>query len=160
MLRAIVIQRGWMYGVLLFIAVVVVAVIGCLYLMRSESVIYKFVEAGTPGGLPTISIFNPFRDRQPEKCAAAFLESMKAGQCEHLMAGLAVDMEYRQYICQQERTDALMAWNLKGREDSPRKVKLYYLVGRRHYANAEGQLWVTVEERDSQWQVTNYECWY
>jgi hypothetical protein len=160
MLRASVIQRGWMYGVLLFIAVVVVAVIICLYLMRSKSVVYKFVESGTPGGRPVISIFNPFRDRQPENCAAAFLESMKAGQCEHLMAGLAVDMEYRQYICKQERTNALMVWNLKGREDSLRKVKLYYFVGRRHYAGAEGQLWVTVEERDSQWQVTNYECWY
>jgi len=149
-----------MHGVLLFIAVVVIAIIICMYLMRSKSVIYRFVEAGDPSNRRGVSIFNPFRDRQPEKCAAAFLELMKAGRCEHLMAGLTVDMEYRQYICKQERTNALMMWNLKGREDSPHKVKLYYLVGRRHYADAEGQLWVTVEERNSQWQVTNYECWY
>ena len=149
-----------MYGVLLFITVVVVVIIISLYLMRSKSVIYRLVESGSPGGHPAVTVFNPFRDRQPEKCAAAFLESIKAGRCKRLMDELAVDAEYRKYICKQEGTNALMMWNLMGREDNPRKVKLYYLVGRRHYANAEGQLWLTVEEHDSQWQVTKYECWY
>src|SRR5262245_8968897 len=119
MLRASSIPRGWMYGVLLFITVVVVVIIISLYLMRSKSVIYRLVESGSPGGHPAVTVFNPFRDRQPEKCAAAFLESIKAGRCKQLMDELAVDAEYRKYICKQEGTNALMMWNLKGREDNP-----------------------------------------
>src|SRR5262245_38486420 len=160
MLTARSIPRGWMYGVLLFITFVMVVITISLYLIRSKSVIYRFAESGSPDGQAAVSVFNPFRDRQPEKCAAAFLELMKAGECDGWIDELSDDEEYRQYICKQEGTMALMVWNLKRREDNPRKVKLYYLVGRRHYANAEGQLWLTVEEHDSQWQVTKYECWY
>jgi hypothetical protein len=107
-----------------------------------------------------VSIFNPFRDRNPERCAEAFLELMKLGRCEQAIAELAIGTEYRQYICEQERNNILTAWSLKDREDNPPKVKMRYLVKRQKYGDTEGQLWVTVEQCGSQWQVTNYECWY
>jgi hypothetical protein len=138
----------------------VIAIIIGLYLTRSEPVVYRFVEARVPSDPPIVSIFNPFRDRSPEKCAEAFLELMKVGECEQAMAGLAIDSKYRQYVCEQEIANNLMEWNLKDRNDHPEKVKMRYLVKRHSYTDAKGQLWVIVEKHNSHWQVTNYECWY
>ncbi len=122
-----------MHRVLVLATVVVIAIIIALYFMRSKSVLYRFVKARVTSDRPVVSIFNPFRERHSEKCAEGFLELMKTGQCEQAIAGLAIDSEYRQYICEQERDNALLNWNLKDREDQPQKIKMRYSVKRKNW---------------------------
>jgi hypothetical protein len=140
--------------------VIVTVIITYLYLIRSKSVVYRFVEAGNPDQEPAVSIFNPFRDRQAEKCAENFLELLKAGQCERAMAGIPANPKYRRTVCEKEAAYNLDGWSLRNRKDQPQKVEMYYLVKRKNYDDVEGQVWVTVEQRDSQWQVTDYESRY
>jgi hypothetical protein len=160
MLKAILTQRSWLHRMLILGLVIVTVIIIYLYLLRSKSIVYRLVESGNPDHEPAVSIFNPFRDRQPEKCAQNFLELLKAGQCERAMAGVPVNTEYRRIVCEKEGAYNLEGWSLKNRTDQPQKVDMYYLVKRKNYDDLEGQVWVTVEQRDSQWQVTYYESRY
>jgi hypothetical protein len=88
------------------------------------------------------------------------LELLKAGQCERAMAGIPANPEYRRTVCEKEAAYNLDGWSLRNRKDQPQKVEMYYLVKRKNYDDVEGQVWVTVEQRDSQWQVTDYESRY
>jgi hypothetical protein len=113
-----------------------------LYYQRSRSVLYRYVEAGNPVKEPAFAIFNPFRDRSPEHGAEAFLEAVKAGQCERAMSALSDKPESRQEVCEREKGSPLMSWQLKNRTDEIQKVRMYYRVNRNIYDDYQGQLWV------------------
>jgi hypothetical protein len=109
---------------------------------------------------PAFAIFNPFRDRSPEHGAEAFLEAVKAGQCERAMSALSDKPESRQEVCEREKGSPLMSWQLKNRTDEIQKVRMYYRVNRNIYDDYQGQLWVTLEKQGEEWQVKKYECFY
>ncbi len=146
--------------VLVFAVVLVLGLTAYLYYQRSRSVLYRYVEAGNPVQEPAFAIFNPFRDRSPEHSAEAFLEVIKAGQCERAMSALPNMPEYRQDICEREKGSPLMSWRLKNRTDEPQKVRMYYRVNRKTDDGYQGQLWVTLEKQSEEWQVKQYECFY
>lgn len=131
-----------------------------LYYQRSRSVLYRYVEAGNPVKEPAFAIFNPFRDRSSEHGAEAFLEFMRAGQCERAMSALPDAVEIRQDICERELRSPLVAWQLKNRADEPEKVRLYYRAQRQSDDGYQGQLWITLEQHGGDWQVKRYECFY
>lgn len=137
------------------IAVILVA----LYLMRSTSILYSSGASADPVGEPGFSIFNPFRDHSPERTAEAFLEGLRSGQCERVIAGLPVDQQYAQYICSKETEHHLTSWQLRNRHDEPGSVKMFYWHWRAD-ADYHDRLWVIVEKHNEQWQVVNYECIY
>jgi hypothetical protein len=146
--------------VLVFVAALLLGVAAYLYYQRSKSVLYRYVEAGNPVKEPAFTIFNPFRDRSPEHSAEAFLEIIKAGQCERAMLALPDSSEHRQEICEREKESPLTSWLLKNRTDEPQNVRMYYTVNRKMYDGYQGQLWVTLEKQGEQWQVKKYECFY
>jgi hypothetical protein len=146
--------------VLVFAVVLLLGLAAYLYYQRSRSVLYRYVEAGNPVQEPVFAIFNPFRDRSPEHSAEAFLEVIKAGQCERAMSALPDTPESRQDICEREKESPLMSWRLKNRTDEPQKVRMYYRVKRKTYGGYQGQLWVTLEKQGEEWQVKQYECFY
>jgi hypothetical protein len=154
------VKSGWIRKMLIAGLAILVVIVVHLCLTRAEPVLYRFVEAGRPDQMPEVTIFNPFRDRRPEKSAESFLELLKEGQCERAMAVLPLDMESRRTTCEKEGVYSLESWNLKDRTDLPKKVKIYFTVKRKEYGDYQSQVWVTVEERDSQWQVTEFESWY
>lgn len=143
-------------------AVVVFLFIGSLiamYLVRSRSVLFSSGAKGDPFGEPGICIFNPFRDRGPERSAERFLETLKAGQYEQALAPLQVSDEQHQYLQRKEEQHPLESWTLKNRQDQINEVKLFFWHSRTD-SDLQGQLWITVEKRNEQWQVTGYECIY
>jgi hypothetical protein len=106
------------------------------------------------------TIFNPFRDTSPERCAVGVLQLMKARQCEQAMSGLEVDEKYRDYICGNEREYPMTSWRLRNRRDEPNKVRMFYWVRRNDDDGVHGRLWITAERRNGQWQATDYSCIY
>jgi hypothetical protein len=137
------------------VGIIVVA----LYLSRSKAVLYGFVEGGSPTGEPVFSVFNPFRDRDPERCAEAFLALLKAGRCKDAVSTLEDEQSYREYICEQEKDVPLSGWRLLNRSYEGAALKLYYWDWTPGI-DVNGELWVTVDKRDGQWRVTDYERWY
>lgn len=131
-----------------------------LLVMQSRSVLYRYFEAGSPTKEPAFVIFNPFRDRHPENVAEIFLQRMKEGKCQDVMSELIHDIQYQQDTCEHERTNSLTSWQLRNRADEPQSVRLYYQVGREKFPDLKGQVWVTVEKRGDQWQVTRYDRSY
>ena len=146
--------------VLVVAVVLVLGLVAYLFYQRSRSVLYRYVEAGNPVQEPAFAIFNPFRDRSPEHSAEAFLEVIKAGQCERAMSALPDMPEYRQDICEREKGSPLMSWRLKNRTDEPQKVRMYYRVNRKTYDGYQGQVWVTLEKHGEDWLIKHYECFY
>ena len=126
-----------------------------LLIMQSRSVLYRYFEAGSPTKEPAFVIFNPFRDRHPERVAEVFLERMKDGECNSLMSGFKNDPQYLQDTCERENTNRLTSWRIRNRTDEAQSVKMYYQVDGHNYS--DGQLWMTVEKRGDQWQVTRYD---
>ncbi len=145
---------------LVLLIALVIGVVAYSYSVRSMSVLYRFNEKGNPLKEPAFAIFNPFRDRAPESHAEAFLNLLKEGKCEEATAVLSFTPEYRQELCGREANSPLLAWKLTNRTDNSDTTRMYYRARRKNYDGYQGQLWVTVEKRGNDWQVTKYECFY
>ena len=152
-------KRRRLFIVLVVMAIVFIGILIALYSMRSRSVLFSNGAKADTFGEPSISIFNPFRNRSPERSAEMFLEALKARQCDQVIALLPMDEEYRRYVCGKESEHPLDSWTLKNRLDELEKVKLFYWHWRTD-SDTHDRLWITVEKRDEQWHVTNYECIY
>ena len=145
---------------LIVAATLMLGMVAYLFVMQSRSVLYRYFEAGNPTKEPAFTIFNPFRDRHPEKSAENFLQRLKEGDCQSAMSGLAYELQYQQDTCEHEKTNALTSWRLRNRTDESESVRIFYQVGRQKYFGLEGQVWMTVEKRGDQWQVTRYDRSY
>ena len=153
-------MRSIVLTVLVFFIALVTGIVAYSYSMRSSSVLYRFSEKGDPVKEPAFSIFNPFRDRGPENRAEFFLTLLKEGKCEEATAILSFTPERRQEVCGREANSPLLAWKLTNRTDNSDTTRMYYRAHRKNYHGYQGQLWVTVEKRGSDWQVAKYECFY
>lgn len=141
-------------------AAVLILSIVILFIMQSDSVLYRYVEVGDPTKEPAFAIFNPFRDRQPEKSAEDFLLRLKHGDCQSAMSELVHRLQYQQDTCEHEKSKTLTTWRLRNRTDEHQSVRMYYLVGRQTYRDLRGQVWVTVEKRGNRWHVIRYDRSY
>ena len=131
-----------------------------LYLMRSRAVLYRASSIPDGTGEPAFCVFNPFRDREPERSADAFLTSLKELRCTESVAKLPLTEDQRLYICEKEAEHVLESWRLENREDSLTKTRLFYWHWRKDYGESHERLWITVEKVSDKWQVTDFECWY
>ena len=154
-------RRKWLKFFLLVVGLTVTATTVALYAMRSRPVVWRpnEHEAKSIGGTSR-SILNPFRDREPERPAEAFLNMLRANDCDKVLATVPFDQEYRSYICGKEGEHRLSSWRMTDREDTPEKVKMFYWSRREESDGVEAPLWVTVEKQAAGWQVTGHECWY
>jgi hypothetical protein len=142
------------------LVVLLAAVAMTMYLGFSNPVFLRIKDPTTVDPKPLLVIFNPFRNRDAEHRAEAFLGEMKLGRCKFAMATLVDDEKHRQYICDKEVEHALLSWRLSDRHDEGRKIKIYYTVLRGGYSGFDGHTWLTVEKVGQSWQVIDYECWY
>lgn len=131
-----------------------------LFVMASHSVLYRYFETGNPVREPAITIFNPFRDRTPERQAEAFLTRLQTGDCQSAFAELSHGTDYKQRVCEKEKENALTSWRLRNRTDNADAVRLYYIVGRTKYHNTSGSVWITVVKQGEEWGVTTFETFY
>ena len=150
------VRRGKQFISVLVVLVAMLAAF--VYSKRSKPVLYSYVEKGNPVKEPVFAVFNPFRDRSPERSAEAFLENMKLGLCEREM--VFVSPQHNQEVCEREKDSPLSAWRMVNRSDQDETVRMYYEVSRKTSDGYQGQLWVSLARQGADWKVTRYDCSY
>lgn len=120
---------------------------------------YKDHAAVDPGdGLYVI--FNPFRDREPEKIAASLLELLKTRNCDELRKTNTVVKKVAPN-CERETSYPIAGWELANREEQANEIKLHFKATRKNYPkHVYGNIWITMKKQDGHWQPETYEAWY
>lgn len=105
------------------------------------------------GKMTRLVIWNPMRDRTPEKVAEAFLQSLRDNNCK-----AALD------LCQSAvENHRVSNWQLAYREDEGNSAFLYFKLskyggGPENKLTGEGEL--TVERKGDDWVVRGYDAYF
>lgn len=102
-------------------------------------------------------IFNPFRNRAPERCAEQFLEELKEGKCLELKA---ITKQNYEYICTKEAEHKLLDWKMVDIKRESGKLIIFFRVLRTGYAGYDGNTWLNVEQQGDRRDVSVFEAWY
>jgi hypothetical protein len=101
------------------------------------------------------AFFNPFRDRSPERAAAAYLDAMRLGNCSEASKVAAIppmpDVKTCERVQQENRRyGSLFVQPLRDRKDLHGDVSLYY-----SQTGYEGN-WVHVQKVAGEWKVVMF----
>ena len=107
---------------------------------------------------PQHVIFNPFRNREPERLANRVLTDVRDGKCQSVLStALDMDQERKTYMCElfaEKQHPPLTSWTLKNRTDKTQAVQLYYL-----HHNDEG-IWMTIKAVNGDWKLSTVSAVY
>ena len=100
------------------------------------------------------ALWNPLRDRAPEREGERVLLAMRSGDCK----AMPVSSE----DCAIDRNFVMNKWKLTGKYTHPGSIILRYLVTRTGggHGTFGGPVWVTVEQRSASWTATNVGLYY
>ncbi|HEX5873574.1 MAG TPA: hypothetical protein VFY60_02940 [Pyrinomonadaceae bacterium] len=96
-----------------FLGALLLGIMAYLYFARADPAVYRHTMKGNPVNEPEFTIFNPFRDRLPERTAEAFLEKLKEGRCPEALDVPLLPRDYKEDVCERERRLPLLAWRLR-----------------------------------------------
>ncbi len=92
----------------------------------TSPVILKIGE-GPLAGDRRLVLLSPFRDREPEKVAEAFLNRLKKGECRNAISPFGWNAKKQETICQRELFSPISSVRLIDRTDHPKDVTLRYI---------------------------------
>jgi hypothetical protein len=98
-------------------------------------------------------LWNPLRDRTPERAAESFLSNIRANNCN-------VNPELCESILPSQRVSN---WELAYREDADSHVVLYFKLtkyGSSPASELRGIGTMTIERRATEWAVTGYDSYF
>lgn len=137
---------------LIVVGVVIAAMVGALLARDSHPVLWRapFSINQLSGDDHNYVLFNPFRDRSPERVAAAYLEAMRRGNCrdaEKLAANVVLPDRFTCEQMQSEYSNVrnLFVQRLRDRRRDGGIVVLYY-----SNTGYEGN-WVGVRQPGGEW---------
>lgn len=145
------------------IALALVVIIAVLLLFgRARPVLFALGESGDPLKAPSFSVFNPFRDRAPERAAEGVLKDLREARFDSAFGGLLLSEEDKQETKQREEAHPLLSWELVGRNDLEDTVRLFYRAERVGTPNATSPLWLSLSRPTTNegWEPTKLEAWY
>ena len=127
--------------------------VASILILSSKSVLFRtpFVADSHCGG-SAITLFNPFRNREPEIAADEFLNLLKAGQCDRAVQDLPSELKTPR--CLKEKEYPLSSWRLKDRDEGDQKVTLAYCY-KSQASESEERLWLILEKKGS-WTTINF----
>jgi len=109
-----------------------------------------------PGELqrPSIPVFNPLRNKDPERVAEELLRRVSRGDVSALsrVDRTAIDLS----VYEKERTWPLRDWKLVNRTDTSGEATLLYRTLRDPSTKFDSQLVIRLQFRDGQWRVVNF----
>jgi len=138
----------------------VVIVVLSLLAARSRPVVYALTESGDPVREPIWSLFNPFRDRAPERVAEAVLSDLERSEYAEALSQIDAPGATRSEIAEREKEYHLRSWKLLNRRDDGATTRLFYRTARGNASSFDSPLWVSVQRRRDGWKVTRFEAWY
>jgi hypothetical protein len=106
-------------------------------------------------------VLNPFRSKQAEFSAEAFLGELKRGNCESTLRQLGEDSQGLEYVCSREQKYPIVKWKLEAIGRDQDRLVLRYRVRRRADREEFGDpFWIWLTEKNGQWHVSGTEAWY
>jgi len=141
---------------ILTLGISLASVLVILYLIR-RPVFLRAPSFYSVLGQPGFVLFNPFRDKEPEKSADGFLNGLKVGDCFGVVKNLPA--EQQSHICEKQKQYPLKAWRLKDRDDIDQKTVLFYW----HFSGDSYEperLWLDSQLRDGKWEITDMRIVY
>jgi len=143
------------YKVLLIVVGVFCLFAGLLgYLVRfAGPVLYSNRDRASASQGPTFILFNPLRNRSPERVAEQFLEQLKMGECAKAVASLPMPLDNQVTMCEKEGQAALDAWTLKDRSESDGVVSLHYALRREGFEGFGGGSFFQIQESSGAWKI-------
>jgi hypothetical protein len=133
-----------------FVAFMVVLLV--LFWLR-RPVLFTFADFGEISR-PSIAIFNPLRDRTPERIADEMLDDLRRGDVDVAMS--QVQGGASPEIADKERRYQVRRWKLVNRIDHADQVVLYYRIDRGMSRNLDSEVVVSLQERNRGWVVRDY----
>ncbi len=140
---------------------------GYLFWLNGQGPVLSRSEEKDPlSGIPLEISLNPMRDRTSEKIANKYLDAMRDGHCNDVLADWEKDYhkKYAKFICDSEAQHPLLSWKISEWEDAPPLRILHYRGKRSNGPGQKGtyheQFSVTMEDKDGQWVVTKYDAMY
>jgi hypothetical protein len=96
-----------------------------------------------------VVLWNPLRDRAPEKAADQVLLTIQSGGCETVVAA--------QQICERESHFKIVSWSLTGVDSDGDSVGYRFWVKRtsKGLDGADGSVWMTVRREGVAWKVSD-----
>jgi hypothetical protein len=117
-------------------------------------------------GIPSSISLNPLRDRASERIANKYLDAMRDGQCQEVLARWEKDYRrrYAKFICDSEAQHPLVSWKIVDWEDTP-PLRILHYRGKRRNSSGDSATYkelfsVTLENKDGAWEVTKYDAMY
>lgn len=138
-------------------AVTVTVSVAAMAITR-KPVLFALSDIGDVTGQPVVAIMNPFRDRGPERAAEALLNGLHRGDTAAALSSVVGGVPPQTY--ESEIKYRLHAWELVRRNNSAGSVELVYRTSRSPSDRAVMPLFMQVEKRDRQWQVTRFVAGY
>jgi hypothetical protein len=148
-------------------ALLVIVFLGYLnWLSKQGPVLARSEDHDPLSGLPVSIKMNPLRDRSTEKSANKFLQALRDGHCDDVLANWERDYhkKYAHYICDSEAQHPLLSWELAEWEERPPLIILHYRGKRENNPGQSGTyqelFTVTTENKSGEWVVTKYDAMY
>jgi hypothetical protein len=141
---------------LLFIVVGVICLFAAVlgYFARfAGPVLYSYRDRASASQGPTFILFNPLRDRSPERVVEQFLEQLKTGDCAKAVSRLPIQLDKQLTMCEKEGQAALDAWTLKDRSESDGVVTLHYALRREGFEGFGGDSFFQIQEFSGDWRI-------
>jgi hypothetical protein len=136
-----------------------------LYFLGSGAVLLQVADrrGATRGNI--LIVFNPLRDRAPERHAEAFLAKLGTGNCS---AAFEWEMNIHSgdspsYTCSHEMESRLVRWTLADRTDlSPLGLRLRYRCWRTSVWGTYDapEIDLVLAHTGGDWRVVSYDTWY
>ena len=106
---------------------------------------------------PPIALFNPLRDRIPERHGDTVLSQMRSGEYKQVLESLVEDVERRKHVYMREAEYPIESWVLGDRQDDAEGVTLLYWAKRRNYDYRLGaRISIRVDKNNGEWRATSY----
>jgi hypothetical protein len=103
---------------------------------------------------PSFTIFNPLRNRAPERVSEQMLYDLHRGDVDAAMAQMHGGANDE--IAEKERRYRLRRWKLVNRVDRADQVTLYYRTDRGASANLDSEVVVFLQHQKSDWLIRDY----
>ena len=122
-------------------------------LLSGRPLLFKFTE---PGAIvrPTVSIFNPLRDRSPEHVADEVFDELRRGEVRAEIGQMPGTVGND--IVEKERHHRIRRWKLVDRVDDRGTVTLFYRTDRGVSGRLDSEVTMCLRRRAAEWELTDY----
>lgn len=107
---------------------------------------------------PRLAIWNPMRDRNPERAGYEYLQQIQSANCKEVLSGLPIRIEEKATACaKQDRIPLKNPCRLVERTDGKSGVWLLFKCGYQRTPGFLADVDVTLKQDKGAWILSSYE---